>query len=174
MMRPAASFSRYAAVLGCAATLLCAGAALQPAAASSGPFSNFHGDWAGGGILRIKGDDNKLSTERVRCNASYRQSSGNEVNLKLTCRSDTYNFDLTGDFQSDPAGNITGDWSEETRHVGGSVTGRARGDRLLVHAESPALNANLSMYTRSRTQSVNLKAAGAGQQVTASISLRRR
>jgi hypothetical protein len=174
MMRSVVFFSRRAAVVGCTAALLCAGAALQPAAARSGPFVHFSGDWAGTGIIRVRGQDDKQTTERIRCNAAYRQRGGYDVNLKLVCKSDSYNFDLTGDFEADASDHITGQWTEQSRNVGGSVLGQARGNHLLVHAESPALNANLSMVTGSRSQSVSLKAAGGGQQVSASIRLRRR
>ena len=173
MMRSFIFLSRRAAVLGCAAAV-CAGVCLQPAMARSGPFVNFRGDWSGTGIIRVKSQDDKPTTERIRCNAAYRQSGGQDVNLKLVCKSDSYSFDLTGDFEADASNRITGQWTEHTRNVGGSITGRANGDSLLVHAESPALNANLSMLTRSRSQSVNLKAAGGGQEVSASITLRRR
>lgn len=174
MTRFAFFFSlRRTALLGCAAVLLCTGAVWQAAAARSGPFTNFRGDWSGSGIIRVKGQDDKQTTERIRCNAAYRQSGGQDVNLKLVCRSDSYSFDLTGDFEADASNRITGQWTEHTRNVGGSVTGQARGSRLLVHAESPALNANLSMVTHSRRQSVTLKAAGGGQEVSASMSLRR-
>lgn len=166
--------SRRAAVLACAAALLFAGNAYQSFAARSGPFVNFHGNWSGTGIIRVKDQDNKQSTERMRCSAAYRQRGGYAVNLKLVCRSDSYSLDLTGDFESDANGNITGQWTEHSRNVGGNVVGRARGSRLLVHAESPALNANLSMVTHRHSQSVSLKAAGGGQQVSASMRLRRR
>ena len=138
-----------------------------------GSVSNFRGDWSGSGIIRVKNQDDKQTTERIRCNAAYRQSGSQDVNLKLVCKSDNYSFDLTGDFVADASDRITGQWTEHTRNVGGSVSGRARGSRLLVNAESPALNANLSMVTHSRRQSVTLKAAGGGQEVSASMSLRR-
>lgn len=174
MMRSVTFVSRRAAVLGCAAALLYAGLASQTVAARSGPFVNFRGDWSGSGIIRVRDQDYRQTTERIHCSAAYRQRGGYAVNLKLVCRSDTYNFDLTGDFVADGRDHITGQWTEHIRNVGGSVFGQARGDRLLVHAESPALNANLSMLTRRRSQSVSLKAAGGGQQVSASIRLRRR
>ena len=167
-----ALLSRRIAILSCA-VFLCA-AMLTPALARSGPFTNFRGDWYGGGIIRVKDQDNKLTTERLRCSAAYRETSGEHVNLKLVCRSDSYNLDLTGDFNADARGVVTGDWTEHTRNVGGNVVGRARGDRLLVHAESPVLNANLSMVTYRRSQMVSIKAAGGGQQVSASIRLGRR
>jgi hypothetical protein len=173
MMYRVAMLSRRVVVLGCAA-LLCAGATLKPAEARSGPFVNFHGNWSGSGIIRVKDENNKLSTERMRCSAAYRTSNSSNVNLKLVCKSDSYSLDLTGDFAADASGHISGDWTEHTRNVGGVVVGRARGSHLTVRAESPVLNANLSMVTHRRSQSVRLKAAGGGQQVSASIRLRRR
>lgn len=174
MMRSVVFVSRRGAVLGCTAALLCAGITFYPAVALSGPFARFHGDWSGSGIIRVKGEDNKQTTERVRCSAAYRQRGNNDVNLKLVCKSDSYNLDLTGQFAADGSNHVSGEWTEHTRGVGGGVTGRIRGSRLLVHADSPALNANLSMVTHGRRQSVRLKAAGGGQQLSASITLRRR
>ncbi len=173
MMSSVVLRSRRAAILICAAAVLSAGMAFRPAAARSGPFANFRGDWSGSGIIRVKGEDSQ-TTERIRCSAAYRQNGGHKVHLKLVCKSDSYGFDLTGDFEADVRNHITGQWTEHTRNVGGGVTGRARGDHLLVHAESPALNANLSMVTHRNRQSVSLKAVGGGQQVTTSITLRRR
>ena len=172
MLRSSRLLRRRAALLGCAVMLLSGGALLTSAAAEPGPFSSFSGNWSGTGVIRVKGDS-KQTTERVRCTASYRRSGSHDVGLRLGCKSDNYKFDLTGNFEADAGNQITGSWSEETHNVGGSVIGQARGDRLLVHAESPAMNANLSMITHSRLQSVALKAAGGGQEVSASITLRR-
>lgn len=173
MTRSAVFLSRRTAVLGCAAVLLFAGVALQPVFARSGPFANMHGNWSGTGIIRVQGEDMRQNTERLRCSAAYRQRGDYAVNLMLVCRSDTYNLDLTGDFVADANDRISGQWTEHTRNVGGSIVGRARGSHLLVHAESPALNANLSMVTHRRSQSVSLRATGGGQRVSASIRLRR-
>ena len=163
---------RRSVILGCAIALLCTGAVWQAAAARSGAFGYLRGDWSGSGVIRVTGQDAKQTTERIRCSAAYRQSGSQEINLKLTCKSDSYSFDLTGDFEADASDHITGQWTELTRNVGGSINGQARGSRLLVHAESPALNANLSMVTHRRQQSVSLKAAGGGQQVSATMTLR--
>ena len=171
------TFSRFslrrALVLGCALTLL-GGVALQEASARSRPFSDFPGSWSGGGVIRVKGQDDSQTTERIRCSASYRGRNGQDIDLELNCQSDTYRFDLTGSFQADASNRISGRWTERTRGVGGTVSGRASGTRLQVHADSPSLTANLSMYTRGHRQSVSLTAAGGGQRVSASISLRRR
>ncbi len=147
-------------------------AGLPPALAESGPFVGFGGNWAGTGTLRPQGGQ----PERVRCNASYRTrgSSAHQVDLSLRCTSDSYNFDLTGDFSADAGNRITGRWTERTRNIGGTAIGLARGDRLQIHIESSAFAATLNMVTRNRRQTVSIDSRGAGQVVKGSISLRRR
>ncbi|HVZ51270.1 MAG TPA: hypothetical protein VG986_04840 [Pseudolabrys sp.] len=146
-------------------------AALAPAMAASGPFHDFSGTWSGTGTIR----QSNGSTERIRCAANYRTrgSTGHEVDLNLRCTSDTYNFDLVGQFQADGSNTVTGRWSERSRNIGGSAIGRARGDSLQVHAESSGFAANLAMVTRGRRQSVTLNSQGGGQTTSASIVLRR-
>lgn len=151
--------------------LLSAGAAFTSAAADSGPFSGFPGRWSGTGVIRVK-DDNKLTTERVRCKATYRVSGARVVGLQLGCKSDNYKFNLTGNFEADASNQVTGRWSEESHNIGGTAIGRAQGGSLQVHAESSAFSAELNMVTRSRRQSVSLDSRGAGKRMTASITLR--
>lgn len=143
----------------------------QPAAAAAGPFLHFSGHWSGTGTLR----QSNGPIERIRCTANYRArgSTGHDVDLQLRCVSQTYNFDLVGQFQADEGSNVTGRWSEQTRNIGGTAIGRARGDRLQVHAEGGAFTANLSLATRGRRQSVTLTSQGGGQAVSASITLHR-
>lgn len=152
--------------------LVSLGAAFTSAAADSGPFASFPGRWSGTGVIRVK-DDNKLTTERVRCSATYKLSGGHAVGLRLGCESDNYKFSLTGKFEADASNQVTGRWSEESHNIGGTAIGRAQGGRLQVHAESSAFSAELSMVTRSRRQSVSLDSRGAGKRMTASITLRR-
>ena len=161
------------AVLGCSIVtlLLSPYAGPRPASAASGPFAQFSGSWSGTGTIR-QGD---ASTERIRCAANYRVrgSTGHEVDLHLRCTSDTYNFDLVGQFQADEQNMIAGRWSEQSRNIGGSAIGRARGDNLQIHVESSGFAANVAMVTRGRRQSVTINSQGGGQIVTASITLRR-
>jgi hypothetical protein len=172
MLRVSRFSRRHAAVLGCAIALMTAGSMVTSAAAESGPFAGFQGRWSGTGVIRVK-DDNKLITERVRCNATYRLSGGHDVGLQLGCKSDNYKFNLTGNFEADASNQVTGRWSEDSHNIGGTAIGRARGDRLQLHAESSAFSAELNMVTRSRQQSVSLDSRGAGKRMTASITLRR-
>jgi hypothetical protein len=169
---PAFSFRRVA-VLACAVVLLgCGSIDLRPAAAAAGPFAEFPGHWSGSGIIRVRSNEGE-HTERIRCDASYDVRDPRDINIRLTCKSDTYNFDLIGDFQADAQNHVSGNWSENSRNIAGTATGVARGNQLQVHVESSALNGNLGVATRRHSQSVSLEAAGAGQSVTASVTLHR-
>ena len=172
-MRSSSCSSSRAAVLGCAAMLALWGSAgTPPALAASGPFDGFGGRWSGTGTLRPQGG----KPERVRCDATYRPrgSSSHQVDLNLRCTSDSYKFNLSGNFNADNNNQVSGQWTEHTRSIGGTVVGHARGDRLQIHIESSAFAATLNMVTRNRRQTVNIDSRGGGQVVKGSISLRRR
>ena len=164
-------FVHRVAVLGCSAALLLVVAlAAPPARAASGPFADFKGAWSGAGKVRTES-----KTERIRCDAKYRvsDSSGHAVNLQLTCKSDSYSFDMVGDFQANASGTISGRWTERTRGIGGTVVGQGRGDYIQILVESSAFAAKLVMVTRGSRQSVSIDSHGGGQVVKAAISLHR-
>jgi hypothetical protein len=159
-----------AAVFAC--SLLLASFDLWSAAlAAEGPFSDFSGSWTGNGTLRPTNG----AVERIRCNASYRPrgSSLHEIDLQLRCASDSYHFDLTGQFSADDQNQVTGRWTERSRNIGGTAVGNASGDRLQVHVESSGFAADLVMTTRNRRQNVTIDSQGGGQVIKASISLSR-
>jgi hypothetical protein len=160
------SFLR-AATLGCIVALTAA--AWQPASAA-GPFSALRGSWDGTGKIRI-GD----KTERIRCKANYdlQGSTDSNVTLSLTCASDSYKFDLAGTFQADTDSNISGTWSERSRGVSGSATGKVRGDRFQIHVESSAFSGNVTLVTHGSSQSVNIDTIGTEDKISATISLHR-
>lgn len=175
MQRTFGRFSPFspAALLGCCLIALVSAffIPLLPTAAATGPFADFSGSWSGTGTVRTGGN----APERIRCNANYRQrgSSQHEVDLQLRCASDSYNFDLAGQFTADDRNEITGQWTERSRNTGGTAIGRANGERLDVHVESGGFAADLVMVTRNRRQSVTIDSQGGGQVVKASISLSR-
>jgi len=162
-----------AALLGCCLIALVSAffIPLLPTAAATGPFADFSGSWSGTGTVRTGGN----APERIRCNANYRPrgSSQHEIDLQLRCASDSYNFDLAGQFTADDRNEITGQWTERSRNTGGTAIGRANGERLDVHVESGGFAADLVMVTRNRRQSVTIDSQGGGQTVKASISLSR-
>jgi len=159
-------------IAGCLIALLMAfNMPLWSASAASGPFADFNGSWSGAGTLRPSNG----ATERIRCNATYqsRGSAQREVNLQLRCASDSYNFNLSGDFAADSDNQVTGRWTEHTRSTGGTAIGNASGDRLQLHIESAGFSAEVIMVTRNRQQNVTIDSHGGGEVVKASISLSR-
>jgi hypothetical protein len=144
---------------------------LSWAQAESGPFGDFAGSWSGTGTLRPENG----AAERIRCNATYRPggTGQREIDLQLRCASDSYNFDLTGQFVADGQNQISGRWTERSRSTGGTAVGNAQGDRLQLHIESGGFAADVVMLTRNRRQSVDIDSHGGGQVVKASITLNR-
>ncbi len=134
--------------------------------AASGPFAPLAGRWAGSGVVTL--DDG--STERIRCRATY-AVGGPRMGLTLTCASDSYKFDLHGDVVAEPGGVITGTWSETSRNITGNLQGRGRAGSFQVLASGPGFNANISLVTRGKRQSITMRAAS--QFRGASISLSR-
>jgi hypothetical protein len=166
-----ASFSTVA-LLGCSLLAFGSSALPRAAMAAGGPFTALTGSWSGTGSIQ----PGNGTTERIRCNANYRGrgSTGHDVDVDLRCASDSYNFDLTGQFTADGSDHISGQWTERTRNIGGNAIGTARGDQITVHVESGAFAANLSLVTRGRRQNVTIDSPGGGQPVKAAITLNRR
>jgi hypothetical protein len=157
---------RSAAALTTALFLLMG--ALPHASAAAGPFAMLAGTWSGTGKIRV-GD----TTERIRCSATYRLSGEHDVKLQLACTSDTYKFDLTGDFTADDHDVISGLWTERSRGVGGTAIGAAHGDKFRIHIETSAFAGNLNMVTRGSRQTVSIDTHGGGQIAEVSITLSR-
>jgi hypothetical protein len=113
--------------------------------------------------------------DRDRPNSSaMAPSRGNHANdLELSCSSDSYKFDLTGEFEADEPGRFSSRWTEHSRDVGGTAIGTMRDDTLQVHVEKSVFAANLQLVTRGRRQFISLYSHGAGQTVTAAITLQR-
>jgi hypothetical protein len=148
------------AILGLAALPRAAGA-------SSSPFTVMSGSWSGSGIITTS-DGNK---ERIRCRAKYDvDGDGSKLDLTLRCASDSYNFEL----QSSVAhrnGAVSGNWSENTRHVGGNIEGSANGNAISVRV-SGLISATLGMSTNGNQQSISIQAPGTEMQSVA-ISMSR-
>ncbi len=121
--------------------------------AQSGPFAGMAGRWAGGGTVTL--DDG--SSERIRCRATY-AVGGPQMNLSLTCASDSYKFDLAGRVVAEAGGAIAGTWSESSRNVSGNLQGRGGNGNFHVIASGPGFNASISLATRGNRQSITMRA----------------
>ena len=133
--------------------------------AQSGPFAGMAGRWAGGGAITLEDG----STERIRCRATY-AVAGPQMQLNLLCASDSYRFDLQGEVV-DQGGAISGNWSESSRGITGTLQGRGGGGRFDVAASAAGFNAQISLTTRGNRQSVVIR--GDSQFRGATINLSR-
>ena len=148
-----------------AAVLLTAAVSTSPGHAQSGPFAGMAGSWHGGGTVNL--DDG--STERIRCRATY-AVSGPSMDLTLTCASDAYKFQLTANV-ADQGGAVSGNWTEASRNISGTLQGRGGAGSFEVVASTGGFNANISLRTAGNKQSISMRADS--QFRAANISLSR-
>jgi hypothetical protein len=134
--------------------------------AQSGPFAGMAGFWSGGGTITL--DDG--STERIRCRATYAVGAGGSgLNQSLTCASDSYRFNLSGNVVSQ-GGALSGTWSESSRGINGSLEGRGANGNFQLIASAPGFSANLSVTTRGNRQSVVIRSDSAFRGASISLS----
>ena len=120
--------------------------------AQSSAFAGMAGSWSGGGTVML--DDG--SSERIRCRATYRVNGPN-MEMSLTCASDAYKFNLSANVV-DRGGAVSGNWSESSRNVSGSIEGHGGGGNFQVVASAAGFNANISLRTAGNKQSVTMRA----------------
>jgi hypothetical protein len=123
------------------------------AEAASTPFAGLSGSWSGGGTVTLSGGTN----ERIRCRAMYViGNGGNQLQQNLRCASDSFTFELKSDVNHN-AGQISGMWTELTRNVGGSVSGRASSGKIQALVNGPAFAASLALTMQGDRQSVLIR-----------------
>lgn len=105
----------------------------QAGPAGRGPFDGLAGSWRGSGTLSTTN-----GVERINCVANY-VSSGNAMEQDLRCVSKSAKFDVQGQVVADGV-KVSGGWSEKTRSVSGSVSGRGSGRSFEVRIDSPGFS----------------------------------
>ena len=150
--RAADAFAAARQLIFAVATLLVAMVSGSASYAQSGPFAGMAGRWSGGGTITL--DDG--SSERIRCRASY-QVSGPSMDMSLTCASDAYKFNLLAAVVAQ-GGEVTGNWSETSRNVGGSIQGRGANGSFQVIAQAAGFSSNISLKTTGNKQSIAMRA----------------
>ncbi len=132
--------------------------------AQSGPFAGLAGNWSGGGTVTL--DDG--SSERIRCRATYRVAGPN-MDMTLTCASDAYKFALQASVV-DQGGAVSGNWSETSRNIGGSLQGRGGGGNFQVVASAAGFNSRISLRTAGNKQTVDMSADSVFRSVHMALS----
>ena len=124
--------------------------------AQSGPFAGFDGSWGGNGTVTLSDG----TTERIRCKADYKvNGSGLGLKQSLHCASDSYKFDLSSEVTSQ-GDRISGNWSEKSRNIFGSLQGTAGGGVIDVFVEANGFAANLTLRTTGNKQTVQISSKG--------------
>jgi len=134
--------------------------------ADNGPFTGLSGAWSGPGTITLASG----IKENIRCRANYGvDGAGANLKVDLRCSSDSFKLEL----QSSAAhtnGEVAGFWNEQTKRVGGTLTGKASGDTIEVRIEGP-FAAILEISTRADQQAISIVSPGSKvSEVTVSLS----
>jgi hypothetical protein len=123
---------------------------------AASPFEGFAGVWSGRGTIALPNG----RTERLRCEAAYAVAAGGRsLQQNLSCRSDSYVFELRTDVDYE-GGRISGRWSETARNLVGRISGQARDQRIGAVAEGSGFSAEITMSTSGRRQAVSIRSQG--------------
>ncbi|HEX5210642.1 MAG TPA: hypothetical protein VFW22_02765 [Pseudolabrys sp.] len=142
--------------------------AASAVAAPVGPFAGLGGVWSGRGQIHLANG----SKESLRCRATYHvDADGKTMHQMLRCSSDSANFELRSDVESQ-GDQISGNWSELTRSLSGRLTGQARRGRIDVRVQSDIFNAEVTLVSAGDRQTVTISSPGS-QISSVAISLRR-
>ena len=125
-------------------------------AQSGGPFAGFNGAWSGTGTVTLSDG----TAERIRCKADYKvNGTGLSLKQSLQCASDSYKFILSSDVSSN-GDRISGNWSEASRNINGSLQGTAGGGQIEVFVEAAGFAASLTLRTNGNRQTVQISSKG--------------
>jgi hypothetical protein len=123
---------------------------------AAGPFAGLAGAWNGSGRIEMQSG----TSERIRCRARYSVSQAGEVLLQeLRCASDSYQIDVSSTAQSNGE-SLSGTWTEQTRNVTGSLSGRASRGSIQARVTALGFSADLTVHTAGNTQSVTITPEG--------------
>jgi hypothetical protein len=120
-----------------------------------GPFADLPGSWAGTGTIALSSG----TKERIRCKAEYRLVTRTNLQLEITCASDSYKFELQANVAASGQ-SLSGNWTELSRRVAGQIAGNVAGDRIQARAEGQTFTALFAMTTRGNRQSVSIESPG--------------
>jgi hypothetical protein len=130
--------------------------ASESAAVTSSPFRNFIGQWSGKGQL-VGSDGHR---ESIRCRAEYSEVNGGAaVNQTIVCASESFKFDIRSHIETSGE-SVQGSWSEVSRNVSGSLTGRIAENQFEGQISSLAFSAAISLTSNGRTQAVTMRPSG--------------
>jgi hypothetical protein len=106
-----------------------------------GPFERMSGTWSGGGTVVFSDGHDDL----IRCHLDNDVSeAGSLLELHLRCASASYNFEVqstVGSYQ----GEVSGNWNERSRNIGGQLLGVSEKDRVVAHVGGGGFEADVTL-----------------------------
>ena len=119
------------------------------------PFTAMAGSWSGGGTISLTSG----TRERLRCRAQHTAGHGKSLTLNIRCASDSYKFELSSNV-SERRGQISGNWSEASNGVSGSISGHMGANRISAVASGTGFTAGIAVTTNGNQQSVSITPQG--------------
>ncbi len=152
----AAGRPTFAGILGAAFFTVLQFLSLDRAQAA-GPFDGMQGSWSGSGSISNK-DGTK---ERMACQVQYLVvDGGTNLQQSLRCSSPSYQFHVNA-FVKANGGSLSGNWSETTNNVSGSIGGNVSGRRITINVNGGnAFSASMIIVTNGSRQSVTITPKG--------------
>jgi hypothetical protein len=155
------------AVFACGILLLSSHVHAEPG--SESPFLGLSGHWSGSGTVTMTNG----AAERIRCRATYAvNATGKAVQQILRCASDSYRLEISSNVMSE-GGSLSGSWTEATRGISGSISGRASGSEIMANVSGDGFAARLDVRTHGDKQSVTIRPQGGTDVTAVSIALRK-
>jgi len=109
----------------------------------------------------------------MRCRAEDSEVNGGAaVNQAIVCASESFKFDIRSHVEASGE-SAKGYWSEVSRNVSGSLTGRIAENQFEGQISSLTFSAAISLTSNGRTQTVSIRPSG-GDVTDVRIELRRR
>ena len=125
-------------------------------AQAAGPLSAFAGNFHGGGAV-IGSDGHR---ERISCRARGGVGEGGHaLSQTITCASDSYRFNINSNVIAE-GGRVSGQWSESTRGVSGSISGSVGKGRFSGGVNGGGFTASVSLRATGRGLSMSLAPSG--------------
>jgi hypothetical protein len=135
---------------------------------AASPFNTLNGAWSGSGRVMLEGGQ----TERLRCQASYRSSSGgNHLGLSIRCASAANAIELRGDLNYS-GGHVSGSWEERSHGASGDASGRATDNSVVLRFGGTA-SGTMSVALSGSSHTVSIASQGTPLR-TIHVSLSRR
>ena len=146
-------------LLTAAATFVLATGCLRAeGAATVNVFTKFVGNWVGGGKIFLSSG----KQENIRCRGTFSPNqalAGVSMKLELRCANDTFNFELQSEINYNGSG-VTGNWTERTRGLNGTISGALKGDEINAVVESQTFTAMMDLINNGDKQQVRITSPG--------------